>query len=301
MAASPRTETEPLLPHNLESQISNKILKSCEHGNHATSRGYWASIKFFLRQIIGHDEKKRSNVGIQARMVSDAIIGLSDGLTVPFALTAGLSSVSGITARTVIFGGLAELIAGAISMGLGGYLGARSEAQSWNETKRRENLRIATEPEMAVADVKAIFASYDITPGTLDALVNQLSASPKFVEFIMEFHHGTPEPASSRALQSAFTIALGYMLGGIIPLVPYFFVGQDGPDQIFLALWISVGVMAFALFVFGYVKNCAFSGWAGWRCVKQGIYGGGQMVIVGGSAAGSAVALVRLFDGLGES
>ena len=81
----------------------------------------------YIRQLVGADSTRRSNVGVRARMVSDAIIGLSDGLTVPFALTAGLSSVDGIAARTIVYGGLAELIAGAISMGLGGYLGARSE------------------------------------------------------------------------------------------------------------------------------------------------------------------------------
>ncbi|KXJ87372.1 Ccc1 family [Microdochium bolleyi] len=255
-----------------------------------------------MRQLVGVDDSKRSNVGVRARMVSDAIIGLSDGLTVPFALTAGLSSVDGIAARTIVYGGLAELIAGAISMGLGGYLGARSELQSWRETRRGENLRVATEPDAVDADVRDIFAEYDISPATMSLLTSELSSSPKYVDFIMEFHHGTPEPSAARALQSALMIALGYMLGGIVPLLPYFFVDAGaggGGRNIVWALWVSVCVMAVALFAFGYVKTCVFTGWQSWRCVKQGVYGGLQMVVVGGAAAGSAVALVKIFEGVG--
>ncbi|KAH7024526.1 Ccc1 family [Microdochium trichocladiopsis] len=253
----------------------------------------------YIRQLLGVDSTRRSNVGVHARMISDAIIGLSDGLTVPFALTAGLSSVDGIAARTIVYGGLAELIAGAISMGLGGYLGARSELQSYHETRRQENLRIATEPDAVDADVQSIFSGYDLSPGTLSQLTRELSSSAKYVDFVMEFHHGTPEPSAARALQSALMIALGYMLGGIVPLVPYFFVGGSQERDIVWALWVSVCVMAVALFAFGYVKTCVFTGWAGRRCVKQGILGGAQMVVIGGAAAGSAVALVKIFEGFG--
>ncbi|KAJ1323290.1 vacuolar iron transporter family protein [Microdochium nivale] len=260
----------------------------------------WACLVRYMRQLVGVDDTARSNVGTRARMVSDAIIGLSDGLTVPFALTAGLSSVDGIAARTIVYGGLAELVAGAISMGLGGYLGARSELQSWRETRRAENLRVATEPDLVDGDVRDIFADYDISPATMALLTSELSASPKYVDFVMEFHHGTPEPSAARALQSALMIALGYMVGGIVPLLPYFFVGGgEGGRDIFWALWVSVCVMAVALFAFGYVKTCVFTGWRDWRCVRQGVYGGLQMVVVGGAAAGSAVALVKIFEGFG--
>jgi len=177
--------------------------------------------------------------------------------------------------------------------------------QSYYETRRSENLRILTCPAAVEADVQALFAPYapHVTAETLSRLTRELSSSPGYVDFVMEFHHGTPEPCPARALQSALMIALGYMLGGIVPLLPYFFVDAGGGGGsgrgIVWALWVSVCVMAVALFGFGYVKTCVFAGWKGGRCVRQGVLGGAQMVVVGGAAAGSAVALVKLFEGLG--
>lgn len=179
----------------------------------------------------------------------------------------------------------------------------KTNRQSYHETRRSENLRILTSPAAVEADVQALFAPYTphVSPHTLSQLTRELSSSPEYVDFVMEFHHGTPEPCPARALQSALMIALGYMLGGIVPLLPYFFVdaGVGGGRGIVWALWVSVCVMAVALFGFGYVKTCVFTGWKGARCVRQGALGGVQMVVVGGAAAGSAVALVKLFEGVG--
>lgn len=293
---------------------------------------------------------------LTARLISDATIGLSDGLTVPFALTAGLSALG--ETKVVVFGGLAELIAGAISMGLGGYLGAKAEADAYRETRRRVAARFAPPPHesAAVVDedgercaeerdraaaqaVREVFDGYDVPADTLDALARHLvaaapsaaaatteggedgrrrttstSSSPaatpgatsatttptsssRLVDFLMQFHECASPPAASRALSSALTIALGYLIGGLIPLSPYFFVGS-GPGSVNLALFISVGVMVVALFAFGYGKTCAVTGrWfargkEGWEAV----WGGLQMVLVGGAAAGAAMALVRAFD-----
>ena len=108
----------------------------------------------------------------------------------------------------------------------------------------------------------------------------------------MRFEHAQPEQAASRAITCALTIACGYFLGGFIPLVPYFLVGKD---QVMLALWWSLGVMAVSLFAFGYGKTCFVSGWRGSRNVWEGTKGGFQMMVVGGLAAGCAMGLVRVF------
>ncbi|KAK3941602.1 VIT family-domain-containing protein [Diplogelasinospora grovesii] len=235
--------------------------------------------------------EKKGGFQINARVISDATIGLSDGLTVPFALTAGLSALG--DTKVVIYGGLAELIAGAISMGLGGYLGAKSEMASYKETKMRTETLVSTNPQETALDIRAVFEPFELPPSTLDSLTSHLSTSPKLVDFLMQFQHCQEEPASSRAFTSALTIALGYFLGGLLPLIPYFCVGEA---DLLTALYISIGVMAVALFSFGYGKTCVVTGWKGSRCVKLALWGGVQMVIIGGAAAGAAMGLVKAFN-----
>lgn len=140
-----------------------------------------------------------------------------------------------------------------------------------------------------------VFEPYELPAQTLDDLSAHLARSPRQVDFLMQFQHCEQEPASNRAAVSALTIAAGYLFGGLIPLFPYFFVGEG---QVDLALWISVAVMVVALFAFGYVKTCAVSGWHGGRCVWEAVKGGLEMVVVGGAAAGAAMGLVKLFDGM---
>ncbi|EHL02452.1 putative protein CCC1 [Glarea lozoyensis 74030] len=152
---------------------------------------------------------KSKGFRIDARVISDATIGLSDGLTVPFALTAGLSALG--NTKFVIYGGFAELIAGAISMGVGGYLGAKN-------------------PHAVTTTLTQIFVPYNIPSRPLSEITASLSQSPHLVDFIMKFSHCLEEPASSRAFTSAATIALAYFLGGLLPLIPYFFVGVDQYD-----------------------------------------------------------------------
>ncbi|KAJ9627068.1 Protein ccc1 [Taxawa tesnikishii (nom. ined.)] len=157
-------------------------------------------------------EKKKRALSVDPRLIADATIGLSDGLTVPFALTAGLSALG--DTNVVIYGGLAELIAGGISMGLGGYLGARGEAQAYQTTLASTRQLIATSPSSAAALAASAFDSYTtISPFLLSSLTSQLSASPSELEdFLMRFHHQLPETAgtASRAYVSAVTIAAGY-------------------------------------------------------------------------------------------
>ncbi|KAL4772135.1 VIT family-domain-containing protein [Aspergillus nidulans var. acristatus] len=244
-------------------------------------------------------EAKESKL-IDGRVISDAIIGLSDGMTVPFALTAGLSALG--DTKVVVFGGFAELIAGAISMGLGGYLGAKSEEycpsslESYHATLKETTKETLTSPATVSDTIHEIFTPYDLPDHLLAQLTTHLTSSPHLPSFLMTFHHTLPEPSGSRALTCALTIALSYFLGGFVPLLPYFFVG---PDQAFLALKWSIATMAIALFVFGYGKTCFVSGWAGSKNIKKGAWGGLQMVIVGGVAAGCAMGLVRAFQALG--
>ncbi|KAH8812121.1 VIT family-domain-containing protein [Xylogone sp. PMI_703] len=233
---------------------------------------------------------------VDARVISDATIGLSDGLTVPFALTAGLSALG--NTKVVIYGGFAELIAGAISMGLGGYLGAKSEAASYQATRDETEELIDTNLTQVLSDIAEVFEPYKLPKSTLDDLTRHLSESPRLADFVMQFQHCAEEPAASRALTSALTIALGYFLGGLLPLLPYFFVGSN---QVFEGLYISIGVMVIALFVFGYVKTCVVEGWNGGRKIRAGCYGGIQMVIVGSAAAAAAMGLVRAFNHEGDA
>ncbi|EJT80206.1 vacuolar iron transporter Ccc1 [Gaeumannomyces tritici R3-111a-1] len=228
---------------------------------------------------------------VSARFISDATIGLSDGLTVPFALTAGLSALS--DTRIVIYGGMAELIAGAISMGLGGYLGAKSEAASYDETLAQTNAMIETDPQGTVDAVRSVFEPYDLPKATLDGLADHITASPDLAGFLMKFQHCEAEHSPSRAFLSGLTIAMGYFLGGLLPLLPYLCVPRD---DLAAGFAISVAVMAVALFSFGYAKTCMVSGWRGPRSVRRGLVGGLQMVVVGGAAAASAMLLVKLFN-----
>ncbi|KAJ5341300.1 hypothetical protein N7541_010424 [Penicillium brevicompactum] len=233
--------------------------------------------------------ERQSSRFIDGRTVSDAIIGLSDGMTVPFALTAGLSALG--DTKVVVFGGLAELIAGAISMGLGGYLGAKSEEESYKATMKETQTQATNDPASVSDTISDIFEPYEL-PSEIT-----FPPPPMLPSFLMNFHHTLPEPSDSRAVMCALTIALGYFIGGFVPLIPYFFVG---PQDAYIALRWSIVTMVIALFMFGYGKTCFVSGWSGRRNVRKGLVGGIQMVLVGGIAAGSAMGLVKGFQMLAD-
>ncbi|RAL17196.1 VIT1/CCC1 transporter family protein [Aspergillus homomorphus CBS 101889] len=227
---------------------------------------------------------------INPRIISDAILGLSDGLTVPFALSAGLSALG--NTKVVVLGGLAELTAGAISMGLGGYVGAKSEAESYEATVRETKELIDSSPAETTAIVHSIFSAYRLPAEVISEISNSLHASEeRLQEFLISFHHKESQPDCNQAWTSAVTLALGYFVGGFIPLIPYFFV-----NQVIIALYMSIGVMAVTLLAFGYIKTCVVRGWTGRDNIMAGLKGGVQMVFVGGVAAGAAIALVRLID-----
>jgi VIT1/CCC1 family predicted Fe2+/Mn2+ transporter len=214
--------------------------------------------------------------------VRDVVIGMSDGLTVPFALAAGLTGAVSAT-RIIVTAGLAEIAAGSIAMGLGGYLAARSDADHYASERRREEREVIERAETEREEVADVFRGYGLGDEEIAPVLRAFEARPKtWVDFMMRFELGLEAPQPRRALWSALTIAGAYIAGGLIPLWPYMLVAHDTGQ----ALGISVTVTLVALLVFGYVKG-RFTGARPW---KSGL----QTLLVGGLAAAAAFALARL-------
>ncbi len=214
--------------------------------------------------------------------VRDVVIGMADGLTVPFALAAGLSGSALATPALIITAGLAEVAAGAIAMGLGGYLAARTDAEHFGSERAREARETREIPETEAAEVAKVFRDHGLPEGVVAAAVAAIRADPeRWVDFMMKFELGMAEPDPRRARDSALTIALSYLVGGLVPLSPYFFLGT-----IHAALIGSVIVTLMALAVFGYVK--------GRFTTNRPLRSAGQTVLVGGLAAGAAFAIAKL-------
>ncbi len=215
--------------------------------------------------------------------VRDIVIGMSDGLTVPFALAAGLSGAVSST-TIIITAGLAEIAAGSIAMGLGGYLAARSDAEHYASERLREQQEIKEKTEAEKAEVMEVFTSYGLTEVESTPIVEALSKRPQaWIDFMMRFELGLEEPDPKRALTSALTIAGSYIVGGLIPLSPYFFV-----TPITNALYISVIATLLALLVFGYIKGR----FTGTRPFRSAI----QTALIGGLAAAAAFLIARLIS-----
>ena len=213
--------------------------------------------------------------------VRDIVIGMADGLTVPFALAAGLSGAVA-SSGLVVTAGLAEIAAGSIAMGLGGYLAAKTDLEHYASERLRELRETQHIPEREAEEVSEIFRGYGLRDEQIAPLIETLQANPtQRVDFMMRFELGLEEPDPTRARISAWTIALSYVVGGLIPLLPYMVV-----SEIRTALWWSVAVTPVALFVFGYVKS-GYTGVPPWR-------GGFQTVLVGGLAAAAAFGIARL-------
>jgi vacuolar iron transporter family protein len=212
--------------------------------------------------------------------VRDVVIGMSDGLTVPFALAAGLSGAvnsSGI----IVTAGLAEIAAGSIAMGLGGYLAARSDAEHYASERIREELEVREKPAAEAAEVRQVLESYGLTAKESTPIIEGFKERPKaWVDFMMRFELGLEKPDPRRALVSALTIASAYIAGGFIPLGPYLIAASART-----ALSISVAVTLAALAVFGYVKGH----FTGTSPVRSGL----QTVLIGGLAAAAAFAIAK--------
>ncbi len=212
--------------------------------------------------------------------VRDIVIGMSDGLTVPFALAAGISG-AGVGTAIVVTAGLAEIAAGSIAMGLGGYMAARTDSEHYAAELARENAETAAVPDREKSEVAEVFREYGLSEAQIRPIVDTLARDPKrWVDFMMRFELGLDAPDPKRASVSAFTIAASYIAGGLIPLAPYMIFKDMNT-----ALYGSVIVTMLALFVFGFIKG-KFTG-------LNPLRGGLQTVLVGGLAAGVAFMLAR--------
>ncbi len=210
----------------------------------------------------------------------DVVIGMADGLTVPFALAAGISGAIAST-HIVVTAGLAEVAAGSIAMGLGGYLAARGDAEHYQSELRREEREIIEVPEREEQEIIELFGEYGLTVGEATPVVEALKRQPKaWRDFMMRFELGLEAPDPKRALRSAFTIAGSYVIGGMIPLTPYMLAANAQR-----ALTISIIVTLCALTVFGFVKG-HFTG-------VSKLKSAWQTALVGSMAAGVAFAIAK--------
>ncbi len=213
--------------------------------------------------------------------VRDVVIGMSDGLTVPFALAAGLSGAVAAT-RIVITAGMAEIAAGSIAMGLGGYLAAQSDAEHYASEQAREIREVHERAEEEEAEVEKIFEAYGLNETEIAPIVEALRRRPQaWVDFMMRYELGLEKPDPRRALFSALTIGGAYVVGGLIPLSPYVFV-----STVKLGFIVSVLVTLLALAVFGYIKG-HFTGAKPPRSALQTVF-------IGGLAAATAYLIARL-------
>ena len=213
-------------------------------------------------------------------VVRDIVIGMSDGLTVPFALAAGLSGAiasSGI----VVTAGLAEVAAGSIAMGLGGYLAARSDAEHYASERRREEREIVEKTSAEEEETAEVFRAYGVPDDQIKAIISSFKERPvEWADFMMRFELGLEQPEPKRARNSALTIATSYIGGGLIPLLPYMLIAN-----VHRALSVSILVTLVALAIFGFVK-ARFTG-------APPVRGAIQTAIVGGLAAAAAFGIAR--------
>ena len=210
----------------------------------------------------------------------DIVIGMSDGLTVPFALAAGISGAIQSTG-IIVTAGLAEVAAGSIAMGLGGYLATQSEAQHYDRERVREQTEIREKPDFEAAEVEAALMGYGLSRELATPMVADLRSRPEsWVDFMMRFELGLERPVAGRALSSALTIGASYVVGGLFPLVPYMLVGR-----VSTGLAISIATTLSALLFFGYIKGRV----AGVQPFKSAV----QTAGIGSLAAGAAFLLAR--------
>jgi vacuolar iron transporter family protein len=226
--------------------------------------------------VPAHEEKHFSSTAV----VRDVVIGMSDGLTVPFALAAGLSGAVN-SSHVVVLAGLAEIAAGSIAMGLGGFLAAQGDAEHYASERLREESEIVERTRDEEEEIYEIFEQYGVQRNESRPVLEALKRRPQaWIDFMMRFELGLEEPQRYRASRSAITIAISYVVGGLIPLAPYM-TGRSLPS----ALAASVAITLVALLIFGGVKGRL----TGAGMVRNAL----QTVLIGGLAAGAAYLLAR--------
>lgn len=227
-----------------------------------------------------HQEKHLTS----SDLLKDIVIGMSDGLTVPFALAAGLSGAVSNT-HLIVIAGIAEIAAGSIAMGLGGYLAGKTEQDHYNSELRNEYEEIETKTEVEKEEVRVFFREWGFSKNLQDQAVEEICKDKDlWVNFMMKHELGLDKPDPKRATKSAFNIGASYIVGGFIPLSPYFFV-----TNILDALKISVVVTLICLFVFGYFKS-KLTG-------VNPLIGGLKVMMIGAAAAAAAFGIAKAIDG----
>ena len=212
--------------------------------------------------------------------VRDFVIGMSDGLTVPFALAAGLSAIA--NTGVIITAGLAEIAAGSIAMGLGGYLAGRTEIEHYDAEERREYEEIEKLHEVEIRETKEIFAQYGLSEPMQETVAREMAKHPKqWVDFMMRFELGLERPDKNRAQESAFIISVSYIIGGLIPLSAYFFTNSS-----FDGLKYSCVITVICLIGFGLIKS---------KLTGQPLLKGAlRVTVIGVLAAAAAFGLAKL-------
>jgi len=227
-----------------------------------------------------HSEPHQDRSGL----IKDIVIGMSDGLTVPFALAAGLSGA--VSSNWIVTtGGIAEIIAGSIAMGLGGYLAGKTDSDHYDSERKREYYEVEHLAEKEKEEIQEIMKKYGISADTQKVVADELARNKDhWVSFMMKFELGLEEPKEERARKSAFNIAMSYVVGGFIPLSAYFFTKTPSAG-----LPISCAVTLVALLLFGFMKA---------RATGQPPLGGAlRTAAIGGIAAGAAFYIARLVSG----
>ena len=217
-------------------------------------------------------------------MLRDIVIGMSDGLTVPFALAAGLSGAVS-NSKIIVIAGIAEICAGSIAMGLGGYLAGRTEQDHYASEVKREYNEVENLRHVEIAETKEFFANIGLSAELQEKATEEIAQDKhRWVDFMMKYELGLEKPNPKRATNSALNIGLSYIVGGIIPLSPYFFI-TDSKE----ALKISLAITLLCLFVFGYFKSKVTG--------INPLMGAVKVMLIGAMAASAAFAVAKLIEG----
>jgi predicted membrane protein (TIGR00267 family) len=219
-----------------------------------------------------------------SNLLRDIVIGMSDGLTVPFALAAGLSGAVDSTG-VIIIAGIAEIAAGSIAMGFGGFLAGKTEQDHYNSELKREYWEVDNLPDKEEQEVRVFFESLGLSKEVQSKAVTELTKDKdRWVDFMMKYELNLDKPDPRRARKSAFNIGVSYIVGGLVPLSPYFFVNSTQQGLI-----ISVIITLICLYVFGFFKS-KLTG-------VNPITGGFKIMLIGALAAGAAFAIAKLIEG----
>jgi VIT1/CCC1 family predicted Fe2+/Mn2+ transporter len=218
-------------------------------------------------------------------LLTDIVIGMSDGLTVPFALAAGLSGAVQGNVSLIWIAGIAEISAGSIAMGLGGYLAGRTEQDHYESELKKEYWELTHKRKDEIWEVKKVFLDWGLSEATAEEATQEIIKDDKrWVDFMMKYELGLEKPDPKRASRSAFNIGLSYIVGGLIPLMPYFFV-TDAISGLKLSAIITLA----CLFIFGFFKS-KITGVNPWT-------GGLKVMMIGALAAGAAFTIAKLIEG----